>query len=136
MSKLHAIIKKIQSNLKVLEWSQHYISIFKMIKRANSIIGDVIWQKSNSFKLLLLSLIAARRKNFHPKMKALEWSHSPTISLSGHSRCSKAANSVVGDGVVIKFNLIQAFIVVLVTCMNEKIYQKNEGTRVVTTFLS
>ena len=136
MSKLHAIIKKIQSNLKVLEWSQHYISIFKMIKRANSIIGDVIWQKSNSFKLLLLSLIAARRKNFHPKMKALEWSHSPTISLLGYSRCSKAANSVVGDGVVIKFNLIQAFIVVLVTCMNEKIYQKNEGTRVVTTFLS
>ena len=31
----------------------------------------------------------------------------------------KAANSVVGDGILTKFKLIQAFMVDLVTCKNE-----------------
>ena len=34
-------------------------------------------------------------------------------------KCSRAANSVVGDGIWQKFKLIQAFIVVLVTCKND-----------------
>ena len=33
-----------------------------------------------------------------------------------------------------KFKLIQAYIVVLVTCKNEEDSSKNEGSRVVTTF--
>ena len=45
------------------------------------------------------------------------------------------ANSVVGDGILLKFNLAQAFMIVLVTCKNEEDPSKNEGTRVVTTFL-
>ena len=35
-------------------------------------------------------------------------------------RRSRAANSEVGSGILPKFKLIQAFIVVLVTCTNEE----------------
>ena len=35
-------------------------------------------------------------------------------------RCSRAANSEVRGGILPKFELIQAFIVVLVTCKNEE----------------
>ena len=44
-------------------------------------------------------------------------------------------NSVVGDGIWQKLKLIQAFMVVLVTCKNDKDPYKNEGTRVLITFL-
>ena len=42
--------------------------------------------------------------------------------------------SDVSDGILPKFKLIQAFMVGLLTCKNEDT-SKNEGTRVVTTFL-
>ena len=45
------------------------------------------------------------------------------------------ANSVVGNRILTKFKLIQAFMVGLVTCKSEEDSSKNEGTRVVTTFL-
>ena len=50
-------------------------------------------------------------------------------------RRSRAANIVVGDGILTKFKVIQAFIVVIVTCKNEEDPSKKEGTRVVTTFI-
>ena len=46
-----------------------------------------------------------------------------------------AANSEVSDGILPKFKLILAFVVGLVICKNEEDPSKNEGTRVVTTFL-
>ena len=46
-----------------------------------------------------------------------------------------AANSVVGGGILTKFKLMQALIVVFVTGKNEKDPLENEDTRVVTTFL-
>ena len=48
---------------------------------------------------------------------------------------SKAANSVVGDGIWQKFKLTQAFMVVLITCKNYEDQFKKESTRVLTTFL-
>ena len=39
-------------------------------------------------------------------------------------RRSRAANSEVSGGILPKFELIQAFLVVLVTCKNEKIQSK------------
>ena len=39
-------------------------------------------------------------------------------------RHSRAANSEVSGGILTKFELIQAFIVVLVTCKNEEFNQK------------
>ena len=57
-------------------------------------------------------------------------------------RRSRAANSEVSGGILSKiiinnnynFELIQVFIVVLVTCKNEEYSIKNEGARVLTRF--
>ena len=51
-------------------------------------------------------------------------------------RRSRATNSEVSSGILSKFELIQAFIVVLVTCKNEEDPIKNEGARVLTRFPS
>ena len=50
-------------------------------------------------------------------------------------RCSRAANSIIGDGTLTKFKPIQAFIVVLLICKNEEDQFKIESTRVVTIYL-
>ena len=50
-------------------------------------------------------------------------------------RHSKAANFEAGNGIRPKFKLMQAFMVVLITCRNEEYQFKNEGDRVATTFL-
>ena len=49
-------------------------------------------------------------------------------------RRSRAANSEVSSGILPKFELIKAFIVVLVTSKNEEDPIKNEGARVLTSF--
>ena len=49
-------------------------------------------------------------------------------------RRSRAANSEVRGGILPKFELIQAFIVVRVTCKNEEDPIKNVGARVLTRF--
>ena len=50
-------------------------------------------------------------------------------------RRSRAANSKVSGGILPKFELIQAFIVVLLTCKNEEDPIKNGGARVLTSLL-
>ena len=47
-------------------------------------------------------------------------------------RRSRATNSEDSGGILSKFELIQAVIVVLVTCKNEEDPIKNEGARVLT----
>ena len=47
-----------------------------------------------------------------------------------------AANCVVGNGIWPKFELIQAFIVVLFARMNEEDPFEKEGTKVIATFLT
>ena len=49
-------------------------------------------------------------------------------------RRSRAATSKVSGGILPKFELIQAFIVVLITCKNEEDQIKNEGARVLIRF--
>ena len=49
-------------------------------------------------------------------------------------RRSRANNSEVSGEILPKFELIQAFIVVLVTCRNEDDPIKNDGARVLTRF--
>ena len=67
-------------------------------------------------------------------MKALEWSQQCCI-IHQFSRCSRAANSLIGDGILTKFILIGAFIVALLICKNEYDLLKFKSTRVVTKFL-
>ena len=50
-------------------------------------------------------------------------------------RRSRAAYSEVRGVILPKFELFQAFIVVLVTCKNEEDPIKNEGARVLTRFI-
>ena len=49
-------------------------------------------------------------------------------------RCSRAANSKVSGQILPKFELIQACMVVLITCKNEEDPIKNEGAGVLTRF--
>ena len=49
--------------------------------------------------------------------------------------CPRAANSIIGDGILTKFKLIQAFIVVLLICKNKEDQIKIGITRVVNTAL-
>ena len=65
-------------------------------------------------------------KKIQSKIKALEW-----IDFSD----PQGQLSIVGDGILPKFKLGKAFIIVLVTCKNEDDPYKIEGPRVVTLFL-
>ena len=78
-----------------------------------------------------MSSLPASMKKIQSKMKALEWSH----IIQQFFRHARADNSGVGVGIWPKFELIQAFMHVLVTCKNEDDRFKNEGARVFTRFL-
>ena len=132
-------MRKIHSKMKVLEWSQQIshcksMQIFygaqeKLTPQAE--VGSTL--NSNSSKLSWLFLLPARMKKIQSKMKALEWSQQCYI-IHQFLRCSRAANSLIGDGILTKFKLIRAFIDVLLICKNEYDLFKFESTRVVTTF--
>ena len=49
--------------------------------------------------------------------------------------CARADNSGAGGGIWLKFELIQAFMHVLLTCKNEVDQIINEGARLFTRFL-
>ena len=70
---------------------------------------------SNSSETLWLSSLPAKTKNIRSKMKALECSQ----HYNQIFRRTRADNSWVGGGIWPKFELIQAFMHVLVTCKNE-----------------
>ena len=63
-----------------------------------------------------MSLIPASMKKIPSKMKALEWTQHYTAIFF---RRARADNSGVGGSIWQKFELIQAFMHVLVTCKNE-----------------
>ena len=65
-----------------------------------------------------MSSLPARMKKIRSKMKGLKCEQD--YMLLFFFRRSKAANSVVSGRIIPKFELIQAFIVVLITCKNEE----------------
>ena len=79
----------------------------------------------------MVVLVTCKNEEDPSKNKRLERSQVHRLFFK-HSR---AANSVVSDGVLTIFKLFQDCVVVFVTCKNEFDSPKNEGTRVVTTFL-
>ena len=79
----------------------------------------------------MVVLVTCKNEEDPIKMKALVCLHVHTSIF----QTLKAAYSAAGSGISPKFELIQALMVVLVTCKNEKDPIKNEGTRVLTTFL-
>ena len=89
-------------------------------------------RNSNPFKLIWLVLLSARMKKIHPKMKVLEWSqHFPHYKSMG---IFPDAQGLVPSRILLNFEPIRDFMVVLVTCKNKKEQIKNEGARVVTRF--
>ena len=77
-----------------------------------------------------MSWLSASMKKIRSKMKALECLQDNDFFF----RRSRATNSKVSCGILPKLELIQAFIVVLVTCKNEEDPIKYEGARVLTRF--
>ena len=75
--------------------------------------------------------LPARMKKIQSNMKVIEWPQHYTFLF----RSSRADNSVVSGGIWPKFELIQAFMHVLVTCKNKEDIIKTEVDRVATTFL-
>ena len=69
-------------------------------------------------------------KKIRSQIEALEGSQHYTSIF----QMPRADNSGVGDGIWPKFELIQAFMHVLLTCKNEVDQIKNEGARVFTRF--
>ena len=68
-------MKKIQSKMKELEWSQHYLLSF--LDAQGELTPKSVMEScrnSNSSQLLWLVFLSARMKKIHPKMKVLEWS--------------------------------------------------------------
>ena len=119
VSLLPARMRKFHSKMKVLEWSQQISKNCKSMQIFYDAQGKLTPQSevgstlnSNSSKLLWLSMLPARMKKIQSKMKALEWSQQCYI-IHQFLRCSREANSLKGDGILTKFKLIQAFIVVL-----------------------
>ena len=88
-------------------------------------------QISNSVETLWLSFLPEKMKKIRSKIEPLECSQHYTSIF----RRARADNSVVGGGILPKFELNQAFMHVLVTCKNEDDLFKNEGARVFTRFL-
>ena len=107
-------MKKIQSKMKALECLQDFPH-YKSMGIFSNAQGQLTLQSlvksgpnSNSTEILWLSSLPARMKKIR---------------------------STVNGGIRPKFKLIQAFMVVLVTCKNEENPIENEGARVLTTFL-
>ena len=74
--------------------------------------------------------VPTRMMKIHSKT-VLKWSHHYALIL----RSSIATNCAVSELILPKFELIQAFMIVLVTYKNEEDPCKNEVPRVVTTLL-
>ena len=122
MSSIPARMKKIQLKMKALECSQDF-SHYKSMGIFPDAQGQLTPQSlvrsgriSNSSEMLCMSPLPASMKKIRSKMKALEWSQHYTAIFF---RRARADNSGVGVGIWPKFELIQAFMHVLVTCKNE-----------------
>ena len=100
-------------------------------RAANSTVQCLTGRIISLPEILWLLLLPARMKKIQSKMKALACHY----NIHQFLRCLMAANSIIGDGIFMKFKLIQAFIVALLICKNENDQFKIESTRVVTTDL-
>ena len=67
-------MKKIQSKMKELEWSQHVINFSDAQGQLTPKSVVESCGNSNSYELLWLVLLSVRMKKIHPRMNVLEWS--------------------------------------------------------------
>ena len=136
MSSLPARMEKIKLEMKVLDCSQDF-SHYKSMGFFPDAQGQLTLQStvrscqiSNSSKTLLLSSLPAKIKKIRSKKRR----KSVHNIIHQFFRRARADNSEVGGGIWPKFELIQAFMHVLLTCKNEVDQNKSEGARVFTRF--
>ena len=98
----------VTTDLQLLVYANFYDAQGKLTPQSE--VGSTL--NSNSSKLLWLSWLPARMKKIQSKMKALEWSQQCYI-IHQFVRCSRAANSLICDGILMKLKFIGAFLVVL-----------------------
>ena len=108
-----------------------YVVFFRRSSAANSEDSGGILPKVELIQAFIVVLVTC--KNEEDLIKN-EGARVLTRLYVVFFRRSRAANSEVSGGILPKFKLIQAFIVVLVTCKNEEDPIKNEGARVLTRF--
>ena len=93
-------------------------------------------RNSNSPKLLCMSLLPARMKMIHSKLKGQEWSqqcsHYMSMEIFPDTQGRLTSQSMIRF--VPNFELIRTLMVVLISCKNEEDPIENEGTRVLRTF--
>ena len=101
VSLLPARMKKIQSKMKALEWSQHYSLIFHTLNgqlTPKSVMESC--QDSNPSKLSWLTLLPARMKKIHWKKKVLEgsqrFSHYKSMGIFPNAQGQLTHKSLVG----------------------------------------
>ena len=94
-------VKVVTTDLPLYVYADFYDAQGKLTQQ--SAVGSTL--NSNSSQLLWMTLLPARMKKILSKMKALEWSQQCYI-IHQFLRCSRAANSLIGDGILTKFKLI------------------------------
>ena len=107
-------------------------------KAANSIVQGPIWPKFEPIRDIISVLAGCKNEEDPIKNEGARVVTTLFIDFSdaqGKLTPKSVMDFEVSDGILLKFKLIQAFMVGLVTCKNEEDPSKNEGTRVVITFL-
>ena len=103
-------------------------NFFKRTRVANSVVHGRILP---NFKLLLdIMVVLHTCKNEEDPIK----NEGARVLTRFFQTLKGAANSEVSSGILPKFELIQAFMVVLIACKNKEDPIKNEGSRVLTRF--
>ena len=118
------------SNSSKLLW----LSLLIFFKRSRAANSAVCSRSMPNFELLRdIIVVLLTYMNVEDQIKN-EGARVLTRFIYLFFRCSRAANPEVSGGIQLKFKLIQAFMVVLITCKNEKDPNKNKGSRVLTRF--
>ena len=134
LSSLPARMKKIQSKMKELDCSQDFPHnkskgiFFTRLRAANSAVLGRIWLKFELVRDIIDVLVTCKYEEDQIKNERAR------VLTRLYDVFLDATYSEVSGGILPKFELIQAFIVVLVTVKNEENPIKNKGARVLTKF--
>ena len=112
-------MKKIESEIQALDWSQHYPSILRCSRGVNQIIGKWILTKFKLVKAFIVELIICKNEEDPFKIESTRVVTTYTsliISLWRFSRLSRAANSTVQGPIPTNFEPTPDFMGVLVVC--------------------
>ena len=101
---------------------------FSLSKADNSLVSDRIWLNFENVQAFMIVLLTCKNEEVSIKNEGARVATRLYLDFS----LSKADNSLVSDRIWLNFELVQAFMIVLLTCKNEEVSIKNEGARVAT----